>query len=365
MKIFQFIIGKANKNRPNGVNQVIAGLCKYLSKNKQDIKVVGLASNAINEGEIVKRDLFKVSVYSRWSKSLYLDLQEKIKWCDVVHLHGVYSFPNIIVSMICKKLSVPYVVTLHNGMSPGLSNFKKTIFDFFLQKNHLESAAALHVLAYEEISDILKKCNPKKFIYCPNGIDMDDFTFDNIDKSENYNSNEIVTLGYLGRVDNKKNVTSLIEAINMFSDKDRFHLKIAGPDSKLLQKILNKNPRLSIEWVGPKYGNEKIEFIKSLDLFVHPSKTDVFSIGAMEVLAAGTPLLITRESKASYFYDNQSFFMCEASSQGLFIGLNEAITKRTEWSKRIFNGQELIRNIFNWDTASKKMISGYNDIIQK
>lgn len=71
MKIFHFIIGKANKNRPNGVIQVIARLCKYSSLNGQSIRVIGLASNAVTEGEIVQRDGFQVEVYSKWSLKLF------------------------------------------------------------------------------------------------------------------------------------------------------------------------------------------------------------------------------------------------------------------------------------------------------
>ena len=364
MKIFHFIIGKANKNRPNGVNQVIAGLCKYSSKNGQDIKVIGLASNAINQGEIEKRDSFEVSVYSKWTKSLFSDICKKVDWCDIVHLHGVYNLPNIIVSKICNKMSVPYVLTLHNGLSPGLANFKKPIFDLLIQKKFLESAAALHILTYEELTDINKKCTPKRFIYSPNGIDPDDFNNYSFTKSIGSPKRNQVVLGYLGRISKEKNIINLVNAIKRFSKKENFLLKIAGPNSDYLQSILSKNSNISIDWVGPKYGNEKIDFINSLDIFVHPSKADVFSIAAMEALVIGTPLLITRKSKTSYFYDSKSFFMCEASDYGIFLGLNEAIDKKSEWHERSLNGQKLIKDIFNWDTASKKLISGYESILE-
>ena len=39
MRILHFILGKADKNRPNGVNQVIAGLAKYLVKEGVDLNV--------------------------------------------------------------------------------------------------------------------------------------------------------------------------------------------------------------------------------------------------------------------------------------------------------------------------------------
>jgi hypothetical protein len=63
MKILHFIIGKGNKQRSNGVNQVIGGICKYSIKNGIEIRVIGYASNAIEQGEIENQDGFKVSVF--------------------------------------------------------------------------------------------------------------------------------------------------------------------------------------------------------------------------------------------------------------------------------------------------------------
>ena len=52
------------------------------------------------------------------------DLIEAIKWSDVP-FRGVYSFHNILVGHIVRKINVPYVVTLHNGLSPELSGIKE------------------------------------------------------------------------------------------------------------------------------------------------------------------------------------------------------------------------------------------------
>lgn len=363
MRIFHFILGKANKDRPNGVNQVIAGLCKYQSKNGEDVKVIGLASNASKEGEIEERDSFKVNVYSRWSNRLYKDLIEAIKWSDVVHFHGVYSFHNILVGHIVRKINVPYVVTLHNGLSPELSGIKKKIFDYIFQKKFLESAQALHVLAKEEMTDINKVCNAKKFVYAPNGVDFDDFTPKDMQINFRSNPAKQIIIGYLGRISSEKNLLNLIKAIEFLRKEIDVTFKLAGPESKHLRDILKKSST-KIEWVGPRYGEQKISFIKSLDLFVHPSKADVFSISAMEVLTLGVPLLITRSAKASYFYNSNSFFMCENSSQGILLGLKEAIEHSNEWDIKAINGQKLAKDLFNWDVTSKKLITAYNKILE-
>ena len=365
MKIFHFILGKANKNRPNGVNQVIAGICKYSSLNGENIKVIGLASNAKFEGEIEERDGFDVIVFSRWSLKLIEELKENLEWCDIVHIHGVYNWPNIIVGKLAKRYSVPYVVTLHNGLAPKLANFRKKIFDFVVQKQYLEDASALHILALEESTEILEVCTPKSFIYAPNGIDIEDFpSQENGNKEHSSNVNDLtIIIGYLGRISEEKNLLNLVKAIEMFEGNTDIVFKIAGPKSGYLDKILSYNPNINIDWVGPQYGDDKVTFIKSLDLFVHPSEADVFSIAAMEVLAVGTPLLITRTSKAAHFYSSNAFFMCEPSQFGIHLGIYSAIEKRNEWESIANNGKALVAATFNWNTASLSLIQGYKELI--
>jgi glycosyltransferase involved in cell wall biosynthesis len=150
---------------------------------------------------------------------------------------------------------------------------------------------------------------------------------------------------------------------NFVSD-DAFILKLAGPKSVYLDNILALDDGLNIEWVGPKYGPDKVEFISSLDLFVHPSQADVFSIAAMECLAIGTPLIITRDSKASYFYNSGGFFMCESTSYGINRAIYEAVGRRDEWESITKNGQSLILNTFNWNTASLSLIKGYESVLK-
>ncbi|MDB4069206.1 glycosyltransferase [Pseudomonadales bacterium] len=366
MKILHFIIGKGNKNRPNGVNQVIAGLCKYSSLNGQSIRVIGLASNADIEGEVIQRDGFQVEVYSKWSLKFLEALICHLKWCDILHLHGVYNWPNIIVGRIAKKYLTPFVITAHDGFAPARSKFRKKLFDFLVQKKFMEAALAIHVLAQEEATEILSVCKPNAFIFTPNGIDLDDFPIGSPkDQPDSLTRDPCkLVIGYLGRISEEKNLVSLVEGLANFEVDDSYILKLAGPKSPYLDNILALKNTLNIEWVGPKYGREKVEFISSLDLFIHPSKADVFSIAAMECLAIGTPLMITRASKASYFYNSGGFFMCESTSYGINHAINEALGRRDEWKDISKLGQSLILNTFNWNTASLSLIRGYESVLK-
>lgn len=360
MKILHFIIGKGNKQRSNGVNQVISGICKYSIKHGIEVRVIGYASNAKEQGEVEYQDGFEVSVFSYLNKKLLKKLIEDMKWCDCIHMHGIYNLHNIVVAMLARYMKIQYIITLHNGFAPNLSNLKKKVFDFFIQKKHIEKASAVHVITLEESTEILKILKPKKIILAHNGIDLEDFP---VSENEiNTKTNKRLKLGYLGRISKEKNLVNVVKSINELLESGlEIDFHVAGPKTNYLKEVLSLNS--AIKWVGPLYGVDKINFIKTLDLFIHPSKADVFSISAIEVLALGTPLLITRTAKASYFYNSNSFFMCEPSIFGINKGILQAIKERENWQSMSKKGKELVKTTLNWDVISKQLIQGYRETL--
>lgn len=360
MKVLHFILGKANKDRANGVNQVIAGLAKYSGRLGADVRVIGKAETVQREGEIVVRDGFSVEAYSRWDLALRRALIEGIAWADLVHMHGVYAPWNVWVGHLCKRLDTPFVVTLHNGLAPDLATsrgrLKKRLFHFLLQRRHLRNAAALHMLTEEESTEVLACVRPRAMFCIPNGIDLEDFP-----PPPGRRPGEIAqaVIGYLGRLSAEKNLGALCEAFALVNKDGSLRLKLAGPDSRYSRLLLQQFGRCGVEWVGPKFGQDKMDFIRSLDLFVNPSLCDVFSIAAMEVLALGTPLLITRTAKVSYFYDRRAFHMCEPTVFGIERGLRQALVQRLEWPEMATRGRELIGQRLNWASAARDLLGEY------
>jgi glycosyltransferase involved in cell wall biosynthesis len=366
MKILHFVLGKANKNRANGVNQVVAGIAKYCIRNGADVRVIGMASSVEEQGSLIFRDGFVVEAYSRWSFNFYKELINAIQWANIIHLHGVYSPWNVYIAQLCKKNKRPYVITLHNGLSDnhliGFKKVKKIIFHKLLQEKYLLNSSAIHVLTEEESTDLLKYISPKRICLIPNGIDLEDYS---ITEARTDNLNTPIRVGYLGRISPEKNIDSLCDVFRQINYGKKMQLVIAGPSSDYLNQLTKKYSEYGVVWVGPKYGEEKIKFIKSLDIFVHPSLCDVFSISAMEVLAAGTPLLITRTSNASYFYNTNSFFMCEPTPFGIQRGLELALHNKNKWPDMSENGRRLVAEFLNWNSVAKKMLASYELLISK
>lgn len=366
LQIFHFILGKADKNRANGVNQVIAGLAKYSALHGAEVRVIGKAETVGFEGEIIDRDGFEVQAFSKDNAKLKQAVASAVAWADIIHLHGVFNPNNLWVSNICSKQNKPYVVTLHDGFARdrliARNKWKKILYHRLLQRSHLEGAAGIHVLTEEEATEVFNWITPQHIFCIPNGIDLEDFP---LLAPKTRDSKPTLTIGYLGRISSEKNLDSLCQAVGEIRSTFDICLKIAGPESPYLAELLTKYGDCGVEWVGPMFGDDKRTFITNLDLFVHPTLCDVFSIAAMEVLAIGTPLLITRTAKSSYFYDRNAFFMCEPTVFGLAQGLKRVIGKRDEWTHFTERGRILVEEMLNWSISTRNLLEEYNYILHK
>lgn len=365
MKILHVILGKADKNRANGVNQVIAGLAKYSAKHGVSVSVVGKAQTASCEGEVIARDGFAVTVYSKQSPAFRTSVRQAVEAADIVHLHSTYSPLNLWVGRVCEATGTPYVVTLHGGLSPARNiwrnRLQKRLFHLLLQKRHLEQAALIHVLTEEESTEALAVIRPKVMRVIPNGVDLSDFPPPPVRGKASVD----LRIGYIGRISREKNLDALCAAFSKIAADHPARLLLAGPASAEGDAISRRYAASGVELVGPQFGHDKLAFLDSIDLFVHPSKTDVFSIGAMEALARGVPMVISRTSDTSHFAQTGAFIMCEPTAFGIERVLRKALDRQDDWPAMARRGRQLIEARLNWDAAALDMIAAYQDILER
>ena len=363
-RVLHVILGKADKNRANGVNQVITGLAKYTARNDSSVFVLGKAETAAHEGQVIKRDGFAVTVYSKWSQAFRVAVRQAVDSADVVHLHGTYSPLNLWLGRICDTASTPYVVTIHGGLSPARNTWKnrlqKRLFHMLLQKCHLERSALIHVLTEEESTEALAAFRPRAMRVIPNGVDLEDFPCA-LNRGQPKSK---LRIGYIGRISPEKNLHALCEAFVNANTDGRAQLFLAGPVSAEGNDIAHRYESRGVELVGPKFGPDKLAFLDSIDLFVHPSKTDVFSIGAMEALARGVPLVISRTSDTSHFADSGAFIMCEPTTFGIERALHKAFERQDDWPAMAQRGRQLIEARLNWDAAALDLVAAYREILE-
>jgi glycosyltransferase involved in cell wall biosynthesis len=115
-----------------------------------------------------------------------------------------------------------------------------------------------------------------------------------------------LTVGYLGRIAPEKGVHHLCEAYSQLAQNSRFsglRLKVAGflareemgYASRLRKDLMHVGVADRVEFIGTVERDEKLSFLRDLDLLVLPSiYPDPKGMSALEALASGIPVVAPR-----------------------------------------------------------------------
>ncbi|WP_308596347.1 glycosyltransferase family 4 protein [uncultured Parabacteroides sp.] len=369
MRILHFILGKANPDRANGVNQVIHGLAKYQSRAGHKVYVVGISSSMTIPYEKVQREDFEVECFKRFNSKTFTYIKKLIGDVDIIHLHGVWNNFNVRLGRYLESIRKPYIITAHCGYALDRikqSNYlQKLLYHKLWQRRLYEHAAGVHALTREESTDIYRFCKNDNIFVVTNGVDPD--TFDKYNYSVHKDRKKI-KFGYLGRLSVEKNLDNLIKAVSLLPDKvkEQVELCLIGPIADNTEKLQNLTKKLRIEdnvkFVGGKYGEEKIQTLLDLDFYIHPAYSDVVGISVMEALALGVPTIVTRTSHMSYFAYKDAFIMVEPTAFDLSRGIRTAIERLKDRDKLSNNAKSLYLKQFNWKVAVESLIEEYEKV---
>ncbi len=174
------------------------------------------------------------------------------------------------------------------------------------------------------------------------------------------------TIGFLSRIDPKKGIELLFNALSQVNFD--YHLMIAGSgDDKYINTLKSLACQLNIadkiEWCGWMNGENKFRFMKQLDLFVLTSYNENFAISVTESLAVGTAVLVSENvGLADYVKEKQLGFVCKAEVSAIKKELNKIYANRDDLIRIKNEGPEIIAEDFDKKALARKYISAYEDI---
>jgi len=136
-------------------------------------------------------------------------------------------------------------------------------------------------------------------------------------------SGSILKVGYLGRLDEyQKGILTIAEVASMLASRRfPFELGVAGsgPDEAALGRALDEAfPGGARALVGPVRGTEVPGFLRSLDVFLFPSRFEGFGIVLIEAMAAGAVPVASR-------IDGVTDFIIEDGSSGILVPMDDAV----------------------------------------
>ncbi len=232
--------------------------------------------------------------HSHFSPALLFAVWKSCKKQDVVHIHSWWNTVAILSVLICwlrgvRPVLSPRGMLSNYTQSTRHSMIKKVIGGFggtFLLKKTL-----LHATAQQEaIEGLLLNKNWQYFI-APNIVPLPHKAL-----FQKHNHNNVLNLIFLARIDQKKGLELLFEALSLV--KRDWNLQLFGSGDEHYIKTLKAlakqlNIEQNIQWRGWVAKEQKYDELKKADLFVLTSKNENFANAALEACAVGTPVLLS------------------------------------------------------------------------
>jgi glycosyltransferase involved in cell wall biosynthesis len=223
-------------------------------------------------------------------------LRRLIGDADAVHIHTLWEEIQHQAACIARDLNRPYVFVPHGMLDPwslSQSKWAKRTFLAWRVKRDLNGAMFIHALNRDEarLIEPLGIHAPCEII--PNGIDA-------IDPRPEAAAFEKPYVLFLSRLHPKKGLDYLADAFLIVAkQRPDVTLIVAGPDdgaeNDFDARITAAGLGDRVQRVGPLYGDVKFAVMRGAALFVLPSRQEGFSVAIVEVLACGTPVVISEQ----------------------------------------------------------------------
>ncbi|MDA0317068.1 MAG: glycosyltransferase family 4 protein [Bacteroidetes bacterium] len=258
----------------------------------------------------------------------------------VLHFHGKGIYKEMKKS---KALSFLYNLTFSNTYIILLSN---------LLKNDLKLVRSKHNL-----------------FFIPNGIKP--IKHKGIKQSK---LNPIKLL-YLSNLIESKGVIILLKAISQIVSQgyDNFSISFVGKPSKSItetifnQEVEKYNLNKHVNYLGPKYGDEKYDILKNSDIFVFPTYKDCFPLVLLEAMQSKLAIISTYEGAIPEIIDNNiNGILCRKKSvDDLVLNIIKLLENPELINKLGDNAYEKFEKHYTAEKFESRLIKTFNEILQK
>jgi len=227
-------------------------------------------------------------------------LIEAVQTHDVVHIHALFSFASTAAAWVARRRRVPYVVrplgTLGGYGIRTRRRWLKLLSMALIEGPILRRAAAVHFTSRAEHEEACALGLPMRGVVIPLGIDADV-------GPPAAPMTHVALAGrrailFLSRLDPKKNVAALIDAVASSPMLRRScALILAGTgEPRYVASLKARAAAAGLSdltvWLGHVEGAQKRAAFAAADVFVLPSFSENFGIAAIEALLAGVPCVL-------------------------------------------------------------------------
>lgn len=313
-----------------------------------------------------------------WGTSLPLarKLGRNIGQYDIVHIHSLYLFHDLVAGRLCQKNCIPYLIRPHGSLDPYLyrrHRLRKRLIELCFQNRVIKGAAAVHYTTEEEMHLAQNYISGVRGVVVPNGLKVDEYQ-DLPPKGSFRNKYPHIGGGrlllFMGRVNFKKGLDLLVPAFAKVAlEQPDIHLVIAGPDNEgygrnVRRWLKEQGVVRSATFTGMLQGQDKLAALRDADIFILPSYTENFGISVLEAMACEVPVILSdkvnlwREVKTA-----EAGVICSTDVQDVAAAIKTLLDDSKLRMRMGRAGKELVVNNYQWSIVARKMESVYRSIV--
>lgn len=275
---------------------------------------------------------------------------------DVVHLHGLWTYPSIAALRWHRITGRPYVVSAHGMLMPASLSYKsgrKAVARHLFQDRVLRAAAILHATSSDEQAAY-------RVLGFDNRVELVSLGLDTVPLPEVDRNGTNRRVLFLGRLHHQKGIDWLIEAWSRLArDFPDWTLSIVGPLEESYVRDMDRHRHQAngrrVSFLNPLYDAEKYEYMAGSDLFVMPSRSENFGLTAAESLMMECPVIATKGTPWSGLVAAEAGWWIKPGASALETAMRTAMAlPRAELRRKGENGRRWIEQDFSWSMIGSK-----------
>ena len=315
----------------------------------------------------------------RWcyAPSLAREFRRRVSEYDVVHIHGMWSYPVWALAAACRAASVPYILSPHGTLrrSPlRHGGTKKLIYMRLIGSRLVRGARAVHVMSADELEDLGSIGLGSRGFVAAGGVGAEWLDASPVGHLADARWPELAdsrVILALSRFSPIKGLDTLIEAwgqLRADNPQGKAMLVIAGADDRGYQAGLERlvdrlGLTASVKFLGFVGGEDKMRLIDRADVVVLPSRSENFGLVVVEALGRGVPVVASTGTPWRELVEHEAGALVEPSSDGIAAGLGQML--RLDDAARVSvgdRGRELVRRKYTWSKLADALAIRYAEL---
>jgi glycosyltransferase involved in cell wall biosynthesis len=315
-----------------------------------------------------------------WGASLplALALHRQIPAFDLVHIHSLYLFHDLVAGHYCRRYGIPYLMRPHGTLDPFIHRRhrgRKRLMEYCFENRNIRGAAALHFTTAREAELAAPYTFGTPGLVVPLGVGNDEFATLPEPGSFRRRHPEIGDrriILFFGRINFKKGLDLLARAFGAVARRRQdVHLVIAGPDNedwggRVRAWLEAEGAEARTTFTGMLLGPERLAVLRDASLFALPSYSENFGLAVVEAMAAGLPVIISdqvniwQEVKAG---GAGRVIPCDAAA--LADQILDLLDRPEAAQQMGRKGRALVQERFQWPQVGRSLAEAYARIIDE